>query len=155
VQGPSGSVELDLEGDLMPSENKGSESEAKESRDEKDADETEKYRRREKACKSDNAAVPVYLWNERVKAGLDYSFLHNVSDEKLGAAFGTIRGFLLRYWKRKVVRDFDAWWEDQRKQDEKIKAFPDPRSFEAGKAAISHANAASWWDWDGGSALFF
>ena len=45
MQGPSGSVELDLEGDLMPSENKGSESEAKESRDEKDADETEKYRR--------------------------------------------------------------------------------------------------------------
>jgi hypothetical protein len=77
------------------------------------------------------------------------------SDEKLGAAFDTIRGFLLRYWKRKVVRDFDAWWEDQRKQDEKIGAFPDPRSFEAGKAAISHANAASWWDWDGGSALFF
>ena len=147
--------QIDLEGNLMPSENKGSESEAKESRNEKEADETEKYRRREKACKSDNAAVPVYLWNDRVKAGLDYSILHNVSDEKLGAAFDTIRGFLLRYWKRKVVRDFDAWWEDQRKQDEKIGAFPDPRSFEAGKAAISHANAASWWDWDGGSALFF
>jgi len=88
--------QIDLEGNLMPSENKGSESEAKESRNEKEADETEKYRRREKACKSDDAAVPMYLWNDRVKAGLDYSILRNVSDEKLGAAFDTIRGFLLR-----------------------------------------------------------
>jgi hypothetical protein len=59
----------------MPSENKGSESEAKESRNKKEADETEKYRWREKACKSDGAAVPVYLWNDRVKAGLDYWLL--------------------------------------------------------------------------------
>jgi hypothetical protein len=72
--------QIDLEGNLMPSENKGSESEAKESCNEKEADETEKYRRREKACKSDDAAVPVYLWNDRVKAGLDYRILHNVSD---------------------------------------------------------------------------
>jgi len=37
--------------------------------------EKEKDRRREKACKSDDAAVPVFLWNDRGKAVLDYFIL--------------------------------------------------------------------------------
>jgi hypothetical protein len=81
--------------------------------------------------------------------------VQNVTEVKLEAALDTIRGFLVRYWKRKVTRDFNAWWEDQRVQAEKVGDLPDLRSLEAGKVAISHANAASWWEWDCGSALFF
>jgi hypothetical protein len=77
----------------------GSKSEAKGTRYEKEVDKKEMDPQREKTCMADDAVVSVYLWNDRVKAGLDYMILHNVSDEELGAAFDTIRGFLLRYWK--------------------------------------------------------
>jgi hypothetical protein len=61
-----------LEGDLMPSENEVFESEVEATEKEMEMSEKEKDRWREKACKSDDAAVPVFLWNDRVKAGLDY-----------------------------------------------------------------------------------
>jgi hypothetical protein len=61
----------------------------------------EKDRRREKACKPDDAAVPVFLWNNQVKAGLDFIIIQNVTEVELEAALDTIRGFLLR--KRKVT----------------------------------------------------
>ena len=48
----------DLEGDLMPSENKVFESEVEATEKEMEMSEKEKDRRREKACKSDDAAVP-------------------------------------------------------------------------------------------------
>jgi len=96
----------------------------------------------------------VFLWNDQVKAVLDYFILQNVTEMKLEAALDTIRGFLLLYWKQEVTRDFFEWWEGQRAQAEKVGSLPDLRSLEAGKIAISHANAASWWEWDGGSALF-
>jgi len=145
----------DLEGNLMPSENEVFESEVEATEKEMEMSEKEKDRRREKACKSDHATVPVFLWNDRVKAVLDYFILQNVTEMKLEASLDTIRGFLLLYCKRKVTRDFFEWWEGQRAQAEKVGSLPDFRSLEAGKNAISHANAASWWEWDGASALFF
>jgi len=132
-----------------------SKSELEATKREMEISEREKDRRREKACKSDDAAVPVFLWNDRVKAGLDYMIAQVVTEVELEAALDTIRGFLLRYWKRKVTRDFIAWWEDQHVQAKKVGGFPDLRSLEARKVAISHANSASWWEWDCGSALFF
>ena len=98
---------------------------------------------------------PVFLWNDRVKSGLDYFILQNVTEMKLEASLDTIRGFLLLYCKRKVTRDFFKWREGQRAQAEKVGSLPDLMSLEAVKIAISHANAASWWEWDGASALFF
>ena len=88
---------------------------------------------------------PVFLWNDRVKSGLDYFILQNVTEMKLEAALDTIRGFLLLYWKQKVTRDFFEWWEGQRAQAEKVGSLPDLRSPKAGNITISHArNAASW-----------
>ena len=78
-----------------------------------------------------------------------------MTEMKLEAALDTIRGFWLLYWKRKVTRDFFKWWEGQGAQAEKVGSRPDLGSLEAGKIAISLANAASWWEWDGGSALYF
>jgi len=72
----------DLEGDLsMPSEKEVFKSELEATEKEMEMSEREKDRWREKACKSDDAAVPVFLWNTRVKAGLDYMFVQNVTDQ--------------------------------------------------------------------------
>ena len=54
----------DFEGDLMSSEKEVFESELEATKKEMEMSEKEKERRREKACKSDDAAVPVFLWND-------------------------------------------------------------------------------------------
>jgi hypothetical protein len=61
--------------------------------------------------------------------------VQNVTEVKREAALDTIRGFLLRYWKQKVTRDFNAWWEDQRVQAEKVGSLPDLLKISGGRFA--------------------
>jgi hypothetical protein len=55
------------------------------------------------------------------------------------------------YLKNKVHRDFFKWFEDQEWKNEKDKQ----KVLDAGRVAIKYAMKASWWNWDGGSSIFF
>jgi hypothetical protein len=60
----------------------------------------------QKAAKHDDAAVPVHLWNERVRRGSRVT----LSDEELEG----LRFVLLKYWKRLVGKGFAMWCQCQR-----------------------------------------
>lgn len=100
----------------------------------------------QKVVKHDDAEARVHLWNERARQGLRMS----LDDRELDC----IRVCLLKYWKRFVARCFHhlsvtsgscrcGKWA---KHLEVIRK---------GAAAVTFAGEATWWDWPGGSALFF
>jgi hypothetical protein len=107
----------------------------------------ERATRLSKAVKADDANIPTYLWDERILPGVDTE----VSDEEGVAALNTLRRVMLRYWKNKVFSEFFKWFEAQAWESEEDKE----KILQAGKTAIKFAMKASWWDWDGGSGIFF
>ena len=107
-----------------------------------------------KATKADDAAIPTYLWDDRICAKL------GIQDVKKQAqcvkALEVIRCGALRYWKQLVCSDFWRWWRYQRfdddcSNDQSLKE----RTITAGLSALAHASEASWWDWDKGLSPFF
>ena len=107
-----------------------------------------------KATKSDDAAIPTYLWDDRICDKL------GIRDVKKQAqcvkALEVIRRGALRYWKRLVCSDFWRWWRYQRFDiDESEDKSRKERTIAAGLSALAHASEASWWDWDKGSSPFF
>ena len=111
-----------------------------------------------KATKSDDAEVPVYLWNQRVLEGLDWirdTLRHTHELEKtlrkFEVAMRTMRKFLLRIWVNKVGRDFQQWFDKRAflSQEEKAQVYQD------GCRAVEYAKRCTWWDWTRGSAVFF
>jgi hypothetical protein len=106
-----------------------------------------------KSTKSDDASVPVHLWDNRILALRRLKGLPRV---KALEALNTLREkFVLPFWRRKVGRDFRRWIEDMdlgnwwRNGEERAV------SVVAGAKAIFYAFEASWWEWDGGSFPFF
>jgi hypothetical protein len=106
-----------------------------------------------KSVKADDASVPIHLWDERC---LSFGRFSQIQGSRGTRALITIRDkFLLRFWRRKVARDFwkwmiersrSGWWRDDKER---------VCSFHAGCKAISYALRATWWEWDGGSFPFF
>ena len=108
------------------------------------------------AAKADDAEIPVYLWNSRVRDGLSYPDVSSRDGcRKVDAALDGVRVFLLHCWKKRVAASFAAWWRGRRREASVRGQVPDMRSAEKGAAALSHVAEATWWDWDGGSAPFF
>jgi hypothetical protein len=104
----------------------------------------------EKATKADNAAIPVFLWNEAVCRGVER---FDISDPKLTNAFDVIREeLLLPVWKRKVTIDLAEWLQTNKNR---LSNEEFAKSAEAGKRALSYVGRASWWKWDAGSYPFF
>ena len=72
----------------------------------------------DKAVKSDNAKVPVHLWDDRIAAQLTiywqekgiwskrWNFRKKQSREVLGNLCRHLRVFALKYWKTKVRKSF-------------------------------------------------
>ena len=116
----------------------------------------------DKAVKSDDAAVPVYLWNERVTAKLTEFYADETEGNNqwdlsvievranLYRLTRALRRGLLGYWKRKVERDFLEWFKGKDFEVERGKEV-----MASGLKAIEKAKQASWWNWDKGSAIFF
>ena len=123
-----------------------------------------------KAVKTDDAKVPVHLWNDRIARKLtEHQALSRSSGDpppkewdystpkgrkvldRLGEA---LRGGLLRYWHRKLRSDFDDWFR-KNSTSELIGEHKSRAVWKAGMAALRTASKASWWDWDAGSAIFF
>ena len=103
-----------------------------------------------KATKSDDAAIPHYLWNDRI---LDRFGMVNEDDRARGIhALDWIRHGALIYWKRLVSRSFWRWWRDSQSC---LSTSERQTSIASGLSALRHSALASWWDWDAGSSPFF
>ena len=105
----------------------------------------------EKAVKHDKAAVPVELWDDRVRYLLGLSKL---TDRHL-RAFALLRRAMLQRWRRNVVRSWVDWWN---KYNHRIK-HNEPRWWkllqERGRQACRQAMQADFWSWPNGSGVFF
>jgi hypothetical protein len=90
----------------------------------------------------------MYLWDERILLSVDTG---EVPEEEVKGALTMLRRIMLKYWKNKVHTDFFKWFEEQSWDSEEDKQ----RVLDAGCTSIKFAMKASWWDWDGGSGIFF
>ena len=108
-----------------------------------------------KATKDDDAAVPLYLWNDRIEA----LFPWIDSYDNMVEALEKIRGFLKDRWCRILTRSFGAymrgaygsnWTTMKREADSSFLC-----DLETGSDCIRRAAAADWWEWHDGSRPFF
>mmetsp|Transcript_10111 Transcript_10111/g.14603 ORF Transcript_10111/g.14603 Transcript_10111/m.14603 type:complete len:596 (-) Transcript_10111:44-1831(-) len=110
--------------------------------------------RNTKATKSDDAAVPTYLW--------DLAIFPNPSEAQL-QALSVLRKGCLRWWKRNTYRSFTRWFHDTyknclnfRPQAAEVELSEDAvKSLVAGRECITRSCLATWWEWAGGSRPYF
>jgi len=134
-----------------------------------------------KATKSDDAGVPVLIWNERIKGGK----LTSLEMEALNG----LRLLGLRWWKREVTRDYWKWLRTLTIKDTLLSSKTSctyllynsftrsykwnstglkgykkwyQRTFQsqavnmnAARECIYRAANSSWWEWDAGSRPLF
>ena len=120
------------------------------------------HAKEKRGTRADEAAVPFYLWNDRVifklhehwtsSTGTTPTFdVHDPLDRlKVTRALRLLRKAALRHWKGRVDRSFRKWYTATgitQKEHVDIKL--------AGEAAAIKAGQASWWEWDKGSTIFF
>ena len=105
-----------------------------------------------KATKGDDAEIPVYLWDRRLRK---QTALSNLSESDFQKAVSGLRCGLLTYWRRKVRSDFFSWWRRYEEDCAAKGTVASTHGWNAGLSAVAHAYGASWWDWDGGSSPFF
>jgi len=117
-----------------------------------DAPEVKEKARAATSAKADDAEVPVYLWNDRITKA--FPALEDEEKVALGA-LDIIRAGTLGFWRRKVARDFRAWWKLELAEAKKMGKKADLRSLRKGTEALRYAAGASWWGWEAGSAPFF
>ena len=115
----------------------------------------------DKAVKSNDASIPVHLWNDRIALGLQamrekenetFPFDFTKDDDCLRFQRGLegLRKLGLIVWKQNVRRSFEEWFDEVGKQHvEKEDIFRD------GMKACAKADQCSWWNWDKGSSIFF
>ena len=115
----------------------------------------------DKAVKSDDASIPVHLWNDRIAVGLQsmrekekkaFPFDFTKDDDCLRFQRGLdgLRKFGLIVWKKNVRMSFLEWYDEVGKlRREKEDIFRD------GMKACAKADQCSWWNWDKGSSIFF
>ncbi len=109
-------------------------------------------KRMQAATKSDDAEVPVHLWDHRILPQLEHPGRNPI--------LNTIRVFCLRWWRRNVLREFLAWYKathptvlrkgriDVRRSLKNQKAKHD---LDCGRDCIWRCADSSWWEWDVGS----
>ena len=109
-----------------------------------------------KATKSDDSEVPEHLWNEAAIDGVLWlkKKLQEPGSRLLGfrlkRVFRLIREILLKKWKAKVTGELTRWMEEYGPH------LPDiPQARKIADQILKHVDAATWWNWDGGSTLFF
>jgi len=109
-----------------------------------------------KATKSDDAGVPEQLWDKSVIQKLPWleQHLHQPGSIVLGyrlkRVFRNCRKWLLQRWKKNVLTEMEEWMEHYGNH------LKNPRLVQEIVDQIKiHVSAASWWNWDGGSTLFF
>jgi hypothetical protein len=103
-----------------------------------------------KAVKSDNARIPKHLWDERVFDPKVFGELKELKPEKKEGVLSSLRAGCHAFWKKKVERDFIEWFHQmEHRYDEREDIWL------AGLKACVYARRSDWWDWIGGSRIFF
>jgi hypothetical protein len=103
-----------------------------------------------KAVKSDDAEVPKHLWNSRVFEPASLARMNRFDDEEKEVILDKIRRGLHVVWKRKVERDFIEWFHSlEHRFDEREDIWI------AELRACVYARRSDWWEWKGGSHIFF
>ncbi len=122
---------------------------------------------REKAAKNDDADVSTNLWDRQVWClwHHDPELVDRISafENKRGRPpLDVLRDFLLRRWRRNVWASFRRYMNIEFKAEWKSPTSLGRHSQSdvgnttiAGRDCLARASAASWWDWEKGSRLFF
>jgi hypothetical protein len=109
------------------------------------------------AIKADDAKNPTYLWNERIWE-LGSHTPQRVAlfkcNRKNQCPLDVIRGALLRVWRSRVRKSLLAYLV-KTYGEEWYKAPTAIHDREVGRECITRTGAADWWEWRGGSTLFF
>ena len=121
-----------------------------------------------KAAKMDDAAVPVVIWNNRLlETYPDQKVVRKQSRQKLDDALDILRTFMLKIWKRKVRSSFihylNKTWPNYQDVRNQLKILNNNtevidemyKDLEAGRDCIMYSTKCNWWEWLGGSRLFF
>ena len=114
-----------------------------------------------KAVKEDDASVPVDLWNQQILNR--FPWLHR-SNSNIIAALDTMRGFLLRVWWRRLLKSFLRYlsiewpdWSQSITNGTSRDTLPSnlQKDLSAACDCLNYATKSNWWEWKGGSRLFF
>ena len=103
--------------------------------------------RNKKATKSDDAAVPEYLWDRQIVGDND-------PDRPIKIlALGTLRKFFLLLWQRSIKREFFAWFKLEHASN--LWSTAARRDLDAGLECIQRSWGCTWWEWSAGSRPYF
>jgi hypothetical protein len=119
-------------------------------------DDQERVKRNEKATRADDAAVPEYLWNDRIPC----------SNEILKKeALKVIRRLVLRWWNRNLESEFFDWFNSAHPKIDVGKSLSHKFNFKgyaeakrdwvAGLDCLRRSRGATWWEWTIGSRPYF
>lgn len=111
------------------------------------------------AVKADDAEIPKYLWDERVILGLPGRKLN----DKTRNALENIRTLATRFWQRRVLDSYLAYmrrkhgldWAGLGRVEEMSADTELRRDVIAGLDGLTRTWKTDWWEWLGGSRLFF
>jgi hypothetical protein len=104
----------------------------------------------DKAVKSDKAEVPKHLWNSRVFELESLKRMDRFNDEEKETILDKMQKALHVVWKRKVERNFVEWFHASEHRFDKREDI-----WLAGLRACVYALRSNWWEWTGGSHIFF
>lgn len=102
------------------------------------------------ATKSDDAEVPVQIWDDRIALPSGPAKRHLLT---------LLRTCALAWWKRHTTVSFLTWFKLEHGQPidlTRILSHPLQRvDWEAGRDCVRRCSLSSWWDWEGGSRPLF
>jgi len=107
------------------------------------------------ATKSDDAEVPLELWNDHIVPDRDPVKI---------SALDVIRKFALRWWNRNLERGFLEWFRAKYSVSIEPFVYCTPasksnklatRDWVAGMDCLRRGRRSSWWEWSAGSRPFF
>lgn len=117
-----------------------------------------------KAVKNDDAEVPVHIWNSKLIS--DYPMPDVIAQKSRATiewSLDIIRKFMLAIWFRSIFLSFRRFLHLKWKCE--YEAFKNgnrmgltlefKKDIEAGSECLGYATSCSWWEWLGGSRLFF
>ncbi len=123
-------------------------------------------RRNQIVAKDDDAQVPEHLWN---------TMICSEADKRIEQALSSLWTLTLRWWKRKVRREFMSWfWKENPKLWVKLRVCQfsyeswseillsylrtnqeAKKNWEAGRDCVARCSESSWWEWTDGSRPHF
>ena len=108
------------------------------------------------AVKSDDAAIPVFIWNDRIwKLGYHAQVQVDAFQRRFGkCALESIRSGMVRYWRKLVRRSLCCYLRKQY-GNQWFRTTESAHEVAAGRDCIQRTTEADWWEWRGGSSLLF